>query len=222
MMDWVASSLRWSKHGCSYFNSDVRRRRRCRPNGRPMDRPVALPCTLQGASLQYIRSSARLVGSHACKGKHSIDTTLLLLLQGNSKKVWDAWLDRTSTSTSTGWMASNATPCSGLVEQIQMREVGAAQSRACVRPHHDWSLGDALTSRLPLPARPVDHHHIVHHLISSRTAYASCMSRLCMYHTTMQCNGVHCCHGRVCLATRPGGWSRGQAASSPSIPASYV
>ena len=147
----------------------------------------------------FLRTSS-WISSHACKGKHSIDTTLLLLLQGNSKKVWDAWLDRTSTSTSTGWMASNATPCSGLVEQIQMREVGAAQSRACVRPHHDWSLGDALTSRLPLPARPVDHHHIDHHLISSRTAYASCMSRLCMY----PCNAMEYIVATGVFAWRPG------------------
>ena len=92
-----------------YFTSDVRRRGR--PNDRPMDRPIAFPCTLQ--SLQYIRSYVYICLDHMhatmqVRAQHSIDTTLLLLMQENSKKVWDAWLDRISIST--GCMASNASP----------------------------------------------------------------------------------------------------------------
>jgi hypothetical protein len=78
-----------------------------------------------------------------------------------------AWLaDGWTSSRMHGWQAMQckyAIPC-------------AEQS---VRPHHDWSLGawkDALTSRLllrALPARPVDHNHIIYHRISSRFMHVS-------------------------------------------------
>jgi len=90
--------------------------------GRPMDRPVAFPCTLQGASLQYIRSSVRLASWISCM--HESASTQLTrhcccfcketvkrygMQHGSTVPRLDAWMASNAISCSVVW-TSGADP----------------------------------------------------------------------------------------------------------------